>query len=122
MRLYDLLNNEGTNLEKDEKDFLEKLYEDKGTHKHFVLKNPTDILLFLKKYDIKIYDEEPISKIYKENFENNEDFEKAFSCDLFRNNGKIPIFDLYFKVNNLFYKPDLNTEYMTYKMKHISFI
>ena len=79
-------------------------------------------MLFLKKYDIKIYDEKTSSKIYNENFENNEDFEKVFSCDLFRNNREIPTFDLYFKVNNLFYKQDLNTEYMTYKIEHISFL
>ena len=122
MNLYDLLNNENSELEKDEIDFIKKLYEDKGTSKHFIFENATDITIFLKKYNINILNENVDSNIYIDIFENNEDSEKVFSCDLFRNDVNIPTFVLYFKVNHLYnFKNLWDINGCTYQIKHISF-
>ena len=122
MKLYNLLNNEGFKLENDEIDLIKELYKDKGTTKHFIFKNAPDILLFLKKYNIKIFDEETNSKIFKENFKNDEDSEKIFHCDLFRTDEEEPTFNLYFKINHLYNFRNLwDINGCTYQIKHISF-
>ena len=122
MTLYDLSKNENSELEKDEIDLIKELYKDKGTTKHFIFKNAPDILLFLKKYNIKIFDKETSSKIFKENFENDEDSEKIFYCDLFRTDVEEPTFNLYFKINHLYNFINLwDINGCTYQIKHISF-
>lgn len=125
MRLYDLLNNEGTKLEKEDLNLIKKLYEDKGKQKHFIFENAIDITTFLAKYNIKILNEETGSKIYKKiskNIENFESLEGAFYCDLFRTDEDIPTFELYFKVNHLYNICTLLNEHgWTYQIKNISF-
>lgn len=138
MRLYDLLKNENSKLENDEIDFIKKLYEKQGLYKkHFTFENSTDILNFLNKHNIKIYDETQDLSIFEEIIEKNEKYmddntsirtfenidllKNIYSCDLFRDDKYKPTFHLYFKVIYSCNISKYYTKYITYQIKHFKF-
>ena len=138
MRLYDLLNDENSKLEKDEIDFIEKLYEKQGLYeKHFTFENYPDILNFLNKYNIKIDDKTKDLSIFEEiieknakymddnttirKFENIDLLKNIYLCDLFRDNECTPTFHLYFKVIYSCHISSYYTKYITYQIKHFTF-
>ena len=138
MRLYDLLNDENSKLEKDEIDFIEKLYEKKGLYeKHFTFENYPDILNFLNKYNIKIDDETKDLSIFEEIIEKNEKYmddnttirqfenidllKNIYLCDLFRDDEYTPTFHLFFKVIYSCHISSYYTKYITYQIKHFTF-
>ena len=138
MRLYDLLNNENSELKKDEIDFIEKLYEKEGLYKkHFTFENYTDILNFLNKHNIKIDDKTNDLSIFEEIIEKNEKYmddnttirkfeniyllKNIYICDLFRDDESIPTFHLYFKVIYSCHISSYYTKYITYQIKHFTF-
>ena len=138
MRLYDLLNDENSELEKDEIDFIEKLYEKNGLYKkHFTFENYPDILNFLNKHNIKIDDKTNDLSIFEEIIEKNEKYmddnttirkfeniyllKNIYLCDLFRDDENIPTFHLYFKVIYSCHISSYYTKYITYQIKHFQF-
>ena len=148
MKLYDILNSETYPVEKNEDDFIKKLYEDVFYKKHFTFDNSSFILNFLVKYDIKandltedftiyeeIIEETEVNKYTKDdtsimNFDGHEILKNIYWCDIYRsynNINKIPTFDLYFKIiygfDSLpkYENENINNIFISYQIKHFQF-
>ena len=140
MNLYEVYNSRYCSLEKDEMYFIKQFYKKRYYKKHFnISKNDCDLLLrILLKNDIKITDLTKDLQIHEEIIDEEnyneyilddttiEDYEdkillkNIYLCDMFRNDERIPCFDLYFKVFISTVKKSGNL-FIQYQIKHFTF-
>ena len=148
MKLYDLLNNENYPVEKNEDDFIKKLYKNMFSKKHFFIKDSRFILDILVKYNIETNDLTEDLNIYEEliedteeheyledytsimNFDKHEILKNIYWCDIYRSYdscSQIPTFDLYFKVIYGFASlpkygsENIKNNFISYQIKHFQF-
>lgn len=145
MRLYDVFKSSNCPLEKNEEDYIKKLYENIFSKKHFTFAGSKFILDILVKYDIKTNDLTEDSNIYEEliedrekhkyledytsimNFDKHEILKNIYACDIYRNDDSIPTFDLYFKVLYGFASlpkygsENIKNNFISYQIKHFQF-
>lgn len=140
MELFEVYNSKDCLLEKDEMHFIKQFYKKRFYKKHFkISKNDCDFLLrILLKNDIKIndltkdlqiheevidygnYNEYILDDTTIEDYEDKSLLKNIYLCDMFRNDNRIPCFDLYFKIFISTVKKSGNL-FIQYQIKHFQF-